>query len=88
MTSPVAQVQVPLITKPRLSIAEMAQLIAETVASLPTVRSVEVVEGSEIAVDLNSGKHIEFQTTPIASQLNGSSDDRRQAIAEVLKRCA
>jgi len=88
MSSPAPQDRSFLISKPRLTIQEMAQLIASSVAGLPTVRSVEVIDGSDISVDLNCGKRIEFQTMPIASRFNASADDRRQALADVLKRCA
>lgn len=78
-----------LFAKPKLTLPEMNRLIADSLAELPTVRSVRVeAEDSEVAVRLVCGQTIEFQTMPIASALNGSPDERRAALDSMLKRCA
>ena len=77
-----------LIGKSRLSVAEMTQLIAATVAELPTVKAVAVEEDGEIAVDLVTGKRIELATFPVAHQLNESIASRRTILDDLVKRCA
>jgi hypothetical protein len=77
-----------LIAKPRLTVAEMTSLIASAVAELPSVRTVQVIEGVEIAVALASGQRIEVQTLPVAARLNASQPDREAVLAEILGRCA
>ena len=76
-----------LIGKSRLSVQEMTQLIAATVAELPSVKGVAVDDG-EIAVDLVTGKRIEIATVPVAHQMNQSIATRQQALADLVKRCA
>ncbi|MBP0651388.1 hypothetical protein J8J40_30450, partial [Mycobacterium tuberculosis] len=63
---------------------EMADLIADAVAGLPTVTRVDVVDDMELAVALTSGQRIEVQTLPIAARLNASVPDRQAVIAEIL----
>lgn len=77
-----------LIAKPRLTVREMTDLLADAVAALPSVRRVDVVDGMELNVALATGQRIEVQTLPIAARLNASGVDREAVIAEVLNRCA
>lgn len=77
-----------LLSKAKLSVEEMTQVIAARMAALPTVRSVSIAEVGEIAVDLMGGKRIEFQALPIARAMNGSADLRRQTLDDLVKRCA
>lgn len=77
-----------LIDKTKLTVAEMTHLIADRLSTLPTVRSVRVDEEGALAVALVGGKSIEVQTLPVARALNESIATRRQALDELVKRCA
>jgi hypothetical protein len=78
-----------LLSKTRLTVPEMAELIAGMVGDLPTVKRVAVDgHGGEIAVDLQSGKRIELGAIPIARQMNESMDSRLQVIDDLVRRCA
>jgi hypothetical protein len=77
-----------LLAKAKLTVGEMTELIADRVATLPTVRTVAVADQGEIAVDLVGGQRIEVQTFPVAHAFNQSIDTRRAALDQLLQRCA
>ncbi|MDR3496230.1 MAG: hypothetical protein P4L82_16650 [Ancalomicrobiaceae bacterium] len=77
-----------LIAKEHLTVEEMTRLIAATVGRLPTVAWVNVADIGEVSVALTTGKMIEMQAMPIARAFNQSMSSRRQALDDLVKRCA
>lgn len=77
-----------LLSKARLSVPEMTELIAAMVEDLPTVRRVSSDgSGGEISVDLENGKRIELGAIPVARAMNESMHSRLQALDDLFKRC-
>ncbi|TBW35117.1 hypothetical protein EYW49_16855 [Siculibacillus lacustris] len=77
-----------LLSKARLTVTEMTDLIASMVSDLPTVRGVAVDgPGGEICVDLHTGKRIELAAIPVARAMNESMNSRLQALDDLFKRC-
>lgn len=79
---------VDLYSKARLTVSEMARLVAEHMSCHPGVRAVEVSEDGDVSVDLVGGKTFEIQTVPVAHALNASMEKRKQALDDLSKRCA
>ncbi len=77
-----------LLSKTYLTVEEMTKLIAATMARLATVKAVDVADEGAVSVALNSGKVIEMQAVPMARAFNISMETRRNALDELVKRCA
>ena len=48
----------------------------------------DVADAGELCVSLRTGMVIEMQTFPMARAFNKSMDTRREALNELVKRCA
>jgi hypothetical protein len=77
-----------LLSKTFLTVSEMTTLIAATMARLTTVSSVDVAEEGAVSVALSCGKVIEMQAVPMARAFNISMQTRKDALNELVKRCA